>query len=43
MDKGKRMLEGIAAAIATEATEIFRQLDAVQGGTAEIKHLKVAG
>jgi creatinine amidohydrolase len=43
VDKGRRMLEGIADAIATEATEIFRQLDEVQGGTAEIKHLRKAG
>jgi hypothetical protein len=37
------MLEGIADAIAKEATEIFRQLDEVQGGTAEIKHLRKTG
>jgi creatinine amidohydrolase len=43
VDKGKRMLEGIADAIAKEATEIFRQLDEVQGGTAEIKHLRKTG
>jgi len=43
VDKGKRMLDGIADAIAQEATEIFRQLDEVQGGTAEIKQLKRAG
>jgi creatinine amidohydrolase len=42
VDKGKRMLEAIADAIASEASEIFRQLDAVQGGTAEIKQLKRA-
>jgi creatinine amidohydrolase len=42
VDKGRRMLDGIAAAIAREATEIFRQLDEVQGGTAEIKHLRKA-
>jgi creatinine amidohydrolase len=39
-DKGRRMLADISAAIAREAAEIFRQLDAVQGGTAEIKHLR---
>ena len=43
VDKGRRMLDGIADAIAREATEIFRQLDEVQGGTAEIKYLKRAG
>jgi hypothetical protein len=36
------MLADIADAIAKEATEIFRQLDAVQGGTAEIKQLRQA-
>jgi len=29
-----------SAEIAKEATDIFRQLDAVQGGTAEVKHLR---
>jgi creatinine amidohydrolase len=43
VDKGRRMLDGIVEAIAAEATEIFRQLDAVQGGTAEIKQLRKAG
>jgi creatinine amidohydrolase len=43
VDKGRRMLDGIAEAIAGEASEIFRQLDAVQGGTAEIKQLRKAG
>ena len=42
-EKGRRMLDGIADAIAREASEIFEQLDQVQGGTAEIKHLKRAG
>jgi len=42
-EKGLRMLNDIADAIAKEATEIFTQLDAVQGGTAEIKHLRQAG
>jgi creatinine amidohydrolase len=41
-DKGRRMLEAIAEAIAKEATEIFRLLDEAQVGTAELKHLKVA-
>src|SRR6202040_4292134 len=41
-EKGARMLTDIADAIATEAADIFRQLDAVQGGTAEIKHLRHA-
>jgi creatinine amidohydrolase len=42
-EKGRRMLQGIADAIAREATEIYRQLDEVQGGTAEIKRLRMAG
>src|ERR1700726_3240938 len=39
-EKGARLLTDIADAIAKEAGDIFRQLDAVQGGTAEIKHLR---
>jgi hypothetical protein len=34
------MLTDIADAIAREAADIFRQLDAVQGGTREIKQLR---
>lgn len=41
-EKGARMLTDIADAIAREAAEIFRQLDTVQGGTAEIKQLRQA-
>jgi creatinine amidohydrolase len=41
-EKGARMLADISAAIAKEAAEIFQQLDAVQGGTGEIKHLRQA-
>jgi hypothetical protein len=37
------MLTDIADAIAKEAREIYRQLDAVQGGTREIKQLRQAG
>lgn len=40
IEKGLKMLEDIADAIALEAGEIFRQLDEVQGGTAELKHLR---
>jgi creatinine amidohydrolase len=40
VEKGTKMLEGIADAIAREATEIFRQLDEVQGGTAELRQLR---
>src|SRR5215468_9962909 len=39
-DKGRRMITDIADAIAREATDIFAQLDAVQGGTAEVKRLR---
>lgn len=42
-EKGARMLADIADAIAREAVEIFRQLDTVQGGTAEIKQLRQTG
>jgi creatinine amidohydrolase len=35
--KAQRMVASIAEAIAKEATEIFRQLDQLQGGVAEIK------
>ncbi len=43
VDKGLRMLDDIANAITKEATAIFHLLDEAQGGTAEIKRLKVAG
>jgi creatinine amidohydrolase len=36
VEKGQRMVASIADAIASEATEIFRQLDEVQGGVGEI-------
>jgi creatinine amidohydrolase len=42
-EKGKRMLDDICAAIAREAAAIFSQLDAVQSGPAEIKHLRQVG
>jgi creatinine amidohydrolase len=41
-DRGRAMITRIAEAIATEATEIFRQLDLVQGGVGEVKHLRPA-
>jgi len=40
VERGRRMLEGLADAIAKEATEIFKQLDEVQGGTAELRRLR---
>ena len=39
-DKGERMLADVAGAIATEATAIFRQLAAAQGGTVEVRQLR---
>jgi creatinine amidohydrolase len=42
-ERGRAMLAKIADSIAAEASEIFAQLDAVQGGgVAEIKHLRQA-
>jgi creatinine amidohydrolase len=41
-EKGERMITDIADAIAASAREIFAQLDAVQGGTAEVKRLRQA-
>ena len=41
--KGAKMLTDIADAIAKEAREIFNQLEAVQGGTAEIRQLRQVG
>jgi len=40
VEKGRRMLEGVADAIAKEAAEIFKQLDEGQGGTAELRRLR---
>jgi len=40
VDKGRRMIADIADAIARSAGDIFRELDAVQGGIAEIKQLR---
>jgi creatinine amidohydrolase len=42
-EKGRRMVGDIANAIAREAAAIFRQLDAVQGGTAEMKQFRQVG
>jgi creatinine amidohydrolase len=41
-ERGLTMLAKIADAIAAEAAEIFRQLDTVQGGVAEVKRLRQA-
>ena len=42
-EKGHKMLNDICDAIAKEAREIYRQLDAVQGGPREIKQLRQVG
>jgi creatinine amidohydrolase len=39
-ERGISMVENIATAIATEATELFIQLTRVLGGPAEVKHLR---
>jgi creatinine amidohydrolase len=42
VEKGRHMLAKIADGIAAEATEIYRQLDVVLGGVAEVKQLRQA-
>jgi creatinine amidohydrolase len=39
VEKGQRMLVALAGSIANESAEIFKQLDKIQGGVAEIKRL----
>jgi creatinine amidohydrolase len=41
-ERGVAMLERIADSIAAEATQLFAQLAATQGGTGEVKHLRKA-
>jgi creatinine amidohydrolase len=43
IEKAERMLNDIADAIAKEAADIFRQLETVQGGKAEITKLRGVG
>lgn len=43
VEKGRLMVASIADKIAGEAREIFRQLEAAQGGTAELKQLRQVG
>jgi creatinine amidohydrolase len=43
VEKGRLMVANIADKIACEAREIFQQLDAVQGGTADLKQLRQVG
>jgi hypothetical protein len=38
MEKSARMLQVVADSIAKEAKEVFRQLDILQGGIAELKN-----
>src|ERR1700693_175966 len=40
MEKSTRMLQVVADSIAKDANEVFRQLDIIQGGTAELKNSK---
>jgi len=42
IERGRVMVAQIADAIAAEATEIFGQLEHVQGGVGEVKHLRPA-
>jgi creatinine amidohydrolase len=42
VERGHAMVAKIAETIATEASEIFRQLEQVQGGVGEVKHLRSA-
>ena len=42
VEKAQRMLNAVAGSIATQSTEIFKQLDKLQGGVAEIKTLSKA-
>jgi len=43
VEKGLRMVNSIAEAIAQEATEIFQQLERIQGGVREVKTVHQAG
>ena len=40
VERGRQMIVDIADAIAAEAREIFRQLDAVQGGGTRVTDMK---
>jgi creatinine amidohydrolase len=42
VEKAQRMLSAVADSIAAQSTEIFKQLDTLQGGVAEIKTLSKA-
>ncbi len=43
VEKARRMLERVADAISEESAAIFARLDAVQGGTAEVRRLQQVG
>jgi creatinine amidohydrolase len=40
VEKSVRMLQVVADSIAKDAKEVFRQLDIIQGGIAELKNSK---
>jgi creatinine amidohydrolase len=42
VEKAHRMLNAIADSIATQSAEIFKQLDKLQGGVAELKQVSKA-
>src|SRR6202045_3099549 len=39
MEKAEKMLNSVADSIATQSAEIFKQLDKIQGGTAELRQV----
>jgi len=39
LEKARRMLNAVAGSIAKESAEVFKQLDKIQGGVAEVKQL----
>ena len=40
MEKGLKMVSGIADSIAAKSKEIFRELDRIQGGVAEVRTME---
>jgi creatinine amidohydrolase len=39
LEKARRMLDAVSDSIAKESAEVFKQLDKIQGGVAEVKQL----
>ena len=39
VEKAEKMLHSVADSIAAQSTEIFRELDKIQGGTAELRQV----